>query len=116
MRSKARGVARPMGRAWSNTARRLHPTQRAIGVCQAVKKRVLFVLYKDVSGLPWVAQLVKSPPAMQETPVPFLGREDPLERKWQPTPVFLPGKFHGQRNLGQARVHGVTKSWTRLSA
>ena len=20
-------------------------------------------------------------------------------RKWQPTPVFLPGKFHGQRNL-----------------
>ena len=21
-------------------------------------------------------------------------------RKWQPTPVFLPGKVHGQRNLG----------------
>ena len=21
-------------------------------------------------------------------------------RKWQPTPVFLPGKFHGQRSLG----------------
>ena len=20
-------------------------------------------------------------------------------RKWQPTPVYLPGKFHGQRNL-----------------
>ena len=20
-------------------------------------------------------------------------------RKWQPTPVFLPGKFHGQRSL-----------------
>ena len=20
-------------------------------------------------------------------------------RKWQPTPVFLPGKFHGERNL-----------------
>ena len=20
-------------------------------------------------------------------------------RKWQPTPVFLPGKFHGQKNL-----------------
>ena len=26
-----------------------------------------------------VAQLVKNPPAMQETPVQFLGREDPLE-------------------------------------
>ena len=27
-----------------------------------------------------VAQLVKSPPAMQETPVRFLGWEDPLEK------------------------------------
>ena len=48
---------------------------------EAVKKCVLFVLYKDVSGLPWVAQLVKNPPAMQETPVPFLGWEDPLEKE-----------------------------------
>ena len=24
----------------------------------------------------------------------------PWRRKWQPTPVFLPGKFHGQRSLG----------------
>ena len=23
----------------------------------------------------------------------------PWRRKWQPTPVFLPGKSHGQRNL-----------------
>jgi len=27
-----------------------------------------------------VAQLVKNPPAMQETPVQFLGRKDPLEK------------------------------------
>ena len=27
-----------------------------------------------------VAQLVKNPPAMQETPVRFLGSEDPLEK------------------------------------
>ena len=27
-----------------------------------------------------VAQLVKNPPAVQETPVPFLGQEDPLEK------------------------------------
>ena len=26
-------------------------------------------------------------------------RKIPWRRKWQPTPVFLPGKFHGQRNL-----------------
>ena len=27
-----------------------------------------------------IVQLVKNPPAMQETPVWFLGREDPLEK------------------------------------
>ena len=32
-------------------------------------------------------------------------------RKWQPTPVFLPWKFHGQRSLG-ATVQGVLKSQT----
>ena len=26
-------------------------------------------------------------------------RKVPWRRKWQPTPVFLPGKFHGQRRL-----------------
>ena len=35
-------------------------------------------------------------------------------RQWQPTPVLLPGKSHGWRSL-VAAVHGVTKSWTRLS-
>ena len=29
--------------------------------------------------------------------IPGLTRS--LERKWQPTPVFLPGKVHGQRSL-----------------
>ena len=27
-------------------------------------------------------------------------RKIPCRRKWQPTPVFLPGEFHGQRSLG----------------
>ena len=26
-------------------------------------------------------------------------KEIPWSRKWHPTPVFLPGKFHGQRSL-----------------
>ena len=38
----------------------------------------------------------------------------PWNRKWHPTPIFLPGKFHGQRNLA-AIVHGITKSRTQLS-
>ena len=28
-----------------------------------------------------------------------LGRKDPWRRKWQCTPIFLPGKFHGQGSL-----------------
>ena len=37
-------------------------------------------------------------------------------RQWQPTPVLLPGKSHGWRSLqSMAAVHGVAKSWARLS-
>ena len=31
-------------------------------------------------------------------------------RKWQPTPVFLPGESHGQRSLAWATVDRVLKS------
>ena len=41
-------------------------------------------------------------PAMQETEEmvldPCVGKI-PWSRKWQLTPVFLPGKFHAQRSL-----------------
>ena len=43
--------------------------------------------------------MVKCLPTTRETQVQSLGWEDPLERKWQPTPVLLPGKSHGQRGL-----------------
>ena len=46
-----------------------------------------------------VAQRIKRLPAMQETGVRSLVWEDPWRRKWHPTPVFLPGEFHGQRIL-----------------
>ena len=52
---------------------------------------------------------VKNPPAMRETWVPSLGQEDPWRREWQPTPVFWPGEFRGQRGLA-ATVHSVAKS------
>jgi len=43
--------------------------------------------------------VVKNLPAKQEMWVPSLGQEDPLEKEWQPTAVFLPGEFHRQRSL-----------------
>ena len=48
----------------------------------------------SLKGFP-VAQLVESPPATQETWVPPLGWEDPLEKERLPTPVFWPGESHG---------------------
>ena len=58
-----------------------------------------------------MTQLIKNLPAMQETPIQFLGWEDPLEKgqsthsnilAWRiPWTVFI--------------VHGVAKSWTQLS-
>ena len=47
-----------------------------------------------------VAQRLKRLPAMRETWVRSLGREDPpREGNGKPTPVFLPGESHGRRSL-----------------
>ena len=50
-----------------------------------------------------VAQVVKNPPAMQETQVQSLGQEDPLEKGMATHPLW------------QATVHGIAKCWTYLS-
>ena len=47
-----------------------------------------------------MVQTVKCLPTMRETQVQSLGWEDlSWRRKWQPTPVLLPGKSHGWRSL-----------------
>ena len=38
------------------------------------------IIYMYMYKASLVAQLVKNPPAIQETPVQFLGQEDPLEK------------------------------------
>ena len=43
--------------------------------------------------------MIKNLLAMQNIQVQSLGQEDPLEKEWQPTLVFLSGEFHGQRSL-----------------
>ena len=46
-----------------------------------------------------VAQMIQNLPTIQESRVWSQGQEDPRRRKWQSTPVFLPGEFHRQRSL-----------------
>ena len=59
-----------------------------------------------------VAQMVKNPPAMQETWVRSLGWEIPWRRAWQPTPVFLPGESNRQRSLAGYSPWGHKESDT----
>ena len=55
-----------------------------------------------------VAQSVKHLSTMRETWVRSLG----WRRKWHPTPVFLPGKSHGQRSLVGYTPQGSKESDT----
>ena len=56
--------------------------------------------------------MVKNPPAVQETKVRSLSREDPWRREWLLTPVLLPGEFHGQRSLAGYSPWGPKESDT----
>ena len=57
-----------------------------------------------------VAQMVKNLPVMQETWVSSLVQEDALEKGMKPSPIFLPGEFHGQRNLAGYSPWGCKES------
>ena len=59
--------------------------------------------------------MVKNPPAMWETWVRSLGWEDPLEEGMAIHSSILAGRLPMDRGAWWAAVHGVAKSWTRLS-
>ena len=60
-------------------------------------------------------QYVKNLPAMQETWVPSLGQEDPLQEGMATHSSILAWRIPMDRGAWQATVHEVTKSWTELS-
>ena len=62
-----------------------------------------------------VAQRVKCLPAMWENWVRFLGWEDPLEEGMATHSSILAWRIPMDSGAWQAAVHGVAKSWTRLS-
>jgi len=59
-----------------------------------------------------VAQLIKNLPSLREPWVRSLGWEDPLKKGMTTTPVFLPGKLHGQRSLAAYSPYGHKESDT----
>ena len=62
-----------------------------------------------------VAQVVKDPPAMQETWVLSLSWEDPLEEGMATHFSILAWRIPMDRGAWWATVHGVAKSGTQLS-
>ena len=59
--------------------------------------------------------VVKNPPAMQKTRRAEFDswvRKILWRGKWQPTPVFLPGEFHGQTSLAGYSPWGCKESDT----
>ena len=62
-----------------------------------------------------MAHTVKNLLAIQETQLQFLGWEDPLEKGMATHSSILAWRIPGTDSSLVARVHGVTKSQTRLS-
>ena len=62
----------------------------------------------SVNGFPWwLSSKASSSQNRRCRFSPWVGKI-PWRRKWQPTPVFLPGESHGRRSLWTT-VHGVAK-------
>ena len=57
-----------------------------------------------------MAQMVKNLPAMQETRVPSLGREDPLEEEMATHSSIFAWKIHGQKSLTGYSLRGRKES------
>ena len=62
-----------------------------------------------------MVQMVKNLPEMQETWVLSLGWEDSLKKVMASHSSILVWRIPMDREAWQTTVHGVTKSWTRLS-
>ena len=58
-------------------------------ICEWLGNTTLQLRMTTLSGASLIAQLVKNPPANQETLVRFLGQDNPRRRNSLPAPVFL---------------------------
>ena len=64
---------------------------------------------KAVGFPPWLSGKESTCQCRRRGFDPWIGKM-PWRRKWQPTPVFSPGKSHGQRSLAGYTVHGFADS------
>ena len=62
-----------------------------------------------------MAQTVENLPAMQETQIPSLGKEDLLEKEMAVHSSYSCMENSMDRGAWQTAVHGASKSWTQPS-
>ena len=92
---------------WISDGQRDRQMDRRV-IYKASKLYMAEFRWQVCGGASLVAQLLKNPPAMQETWVRSLGWEDPLEKAKATHSSILAWRIPWI-------VHGVTKSWIQLS-
>ena len=75
----------------------LLPKGFSFSYCFKVDVQLILINYTD--GASWIVQMIKNLPAMWQTGLCPWVKKISWRRNWQSTPVFLPGKSHGQRSL-----------------
>ena len=74
----------------------LQGTEWVLKVNRSYRQNLFTTVFRKGASL--VAQMAKNPQCRRPGSSPWVGKI-PQRRKWQPTSVFLPGQFHGQRSL-----------------
>ena len=67
--------------------------------CPQRNNSVINWALENITGLPWWLSGKEFTCQCKKYELEPWVRKIPWKRKWQPTPVFLPGKSHGQRSL-----------------
>ena len=87
-----------------------HTPSCAVMCCIVSPTSNICMLIFQLQGLPWWLRQVRICLQCRKPRFDPWVQKIPWRREWQPTPVFLPGEFHGQRRLVRVTVPGVTKS------
>ena len=74
-----------------------------------------YYIFTRIIGLPWCFSGKEFTCQCRRSRFNPWVRKIPWRRKWKPTPIFLPGKSHGQRNLVGYSPWGHKNSRTWLS-
>ena len=81
-------------------------------MCQKCANFIIFLYPLPSMGLPWWLSGKESTRQCRRPGFYLWVGKISWRKKWQPTPVFLPGKFPGQRNLAGYSLWGRKRVWT----